>query len=232
MMTNGHASDGERGTNRSRRLTTEDLSPEELRRIDVDALSSLRVKQLQDKVDVEAKQAAEAMRRSKVGVYSYRRSLLMPVTEYIKLAFFIALSTAGYFGIRHLLKYAYAQNTALLQTYLGQLTIGVVVFFVLMTWLVLRIYHVWAGEHLYADVDHVRRSRKPIWFLGITKVSFQVNTSEARCNPEPTNFEMAIRNIGFDASTVDIDTPIQKDKPLHDLKFVKRADELEAIINS
>lgn len=231
-MSDESAGDGDHGTNSSRRLRSDELSAEDVRQVELGALSLLRAQQIQSQLDAEKKAAAEALRRSQVGVYSERRSLLMLVIEYLKLVVFIALATAAYFGIRQLLTFGYTSKPEVLGRYVDQLNGGVVAFVVLMAWLVLRIYHLWARDIIYADVDHVRRSRAPMWYLGILKISFQVETKEARCNPEPTNFETAVKNLGFDASTVDIDTMIQKDEPLHNLKYVKNADRLETIINS
>lgn len=231
-MSNDTAENSEYGTNRSRRLRSEELSAEDSHQVELGALSILRAQEIQREKDNEAKQIADAQLRSQVGVYNERRSMLMLVIEYLKLIAFIAVAVAAYIGIRHLLKYAYATKPEILTTYLGQLNGGIIAFVILFAWVALRIYNLWSRDVIYADIDRVRRSRKPAWYLGILKISFEVKTKETRCNVEPTNFETAIKNLGFDASTVDMDTLIERDQPIHNLKYIKDADRLEEIINS
>lgn len=231
-MSNDNAGNSEHGTNRSRRLRDEELSDDDLRQVELGALSILRAKEIQKQKDAEEKRAAEALRYSKVGVYHERRSLLMLVVEYTKLLCFIVVAIAAYLGAQHLLKSTYSTKPELLNSYVQQLSIGVVAFVILTLWLILRIYNLWFHDIIHADVNYISRTRKPIWYLGIHKISFKVVTAGASCNPMPTNFEVAMRKLGFDASSMDIDTAIQKDKPLHDLKYVKGADRLEEIINS
>lgn len=232
MMTDAYVSSDDNTANISPLIKGEELSAEDLHQIEIGARTILRAQEIQAHRDQELHLLAEAEKRSQVGVYNDRRSLLMPMTDYVKLLGFIIFAVVLYFFLHAFLKLVYANKPQLLVSYEGQLTFVVVAFLIMLTWLVARIYYFWALDYVYADVNHVRRTRRPIWYLGIRKISFEVPTKTARCNNEPTNFEIAICKIGFDASSIDIDTNIDRDEPLHDLKFIKDADRLESIINS
>lgn len=232
MMNDHDTNKSNNGIKQSHWQKNNELSDDDRRQIELGALSILRAQEIQNRKDAQDRKKAQKLLRSQVGVYNERRSLLMLVIEYLKLLVFVMFVIALYFGLKYFLAYAYASNQELIGRYESQLIVGMVMFVILIVWLVLRAFNMWSRDFIYADLDRVRRTRQPIWYLGILKISFEVKTKETRCNLKPTNFETAIKSIGVDASTVDMDTIIEHDEPIHNLKYVKNAERLEAIINA
>ena len=95
-MSDTHIAKGDNETNSSPLLRSGELSVEDLHQIEIGARTILRAQEIQAQKDKEAQTLAEAERRSQVGVYNDRRSLLMPVTDYVKLLGFIIFAVALY----------------------------------------------------------------------------------------------------------------------------------------
>lgn len=174
----------------------------------------------------------ERERRAAIGVYAERRSKLSLALAWSRLTIGVLLAVGigmGYpFALQQLLVDMPDEVARISE--IARWVVGCVIVCGLV--LAVRSYLTWSRDVLYADAERVGRRRLPVWWLGITKVDFEVKQSTASCDVTQSLFESAIRSIGVSSSTVTIETPLQRDEVLHDMKYVKDANRLSAIIQA
>lgn len=175
-------------------------------------------------------------RQAKIGFYKSRRDKLMLFYSFALLFGKVLIVTLIFTVVYLSMLYFVQDDAALLATYLVQFLWAVIAMVIVLGWHVVHTYLLWSTDWIYADINEVYRHRNGVWFFGIRKLHVSIIPKVHRpvCTVEQSKLEQALEeNLHLaSSSTVTIDTDADRDKLMHDMKYVRQGHLLKEIIDA